>query len=439
MTGAASPSPAPSSFGELAGFYRQHLEQRVLPFWLRHGIDEERGGFFTCFDNSGERLVSTDKYTWSQGRMLWLLARSVGMARRGLIDVDADRCLTALRDGTRFVTEHLITGEPGASETGAACVYVADRGGTPKEPWPGAGYAVSIFADCFVVLGLAEAARVTGDERALATAASLLSDIEARTRRGAAPTEPYPVPEGFSAWNAAMITLNAAQETTRALEAAGDPRAGDARTRARELAAFLAARMRAEAPVPPDLNPVHEDRRDSLLARHRTPGHVVEAGWFVLREARAGGDPSWVDTACRAIAGALELGWDDEYGGLLRYVDVDGGPPQGRAADARYESLVRETWDAKLWWPHAEALYATALGAARCPTPDLAEELRAWHERVRGYAFATFPHGQGREWVQNRDRAGKPIDAVVALPVKDPFHIARALLLLVELLQEVGE
>lgn len=439
MTGAVGDSPETPPFAELAGFYRDHLERQVLPFWLRHGIDGEHGGFFTCFDNLGERLGSTDKYTWSQGRMLWLLARSVDLARRGLLDVDIDRCRTALRGGVRFVSEHLITGEPGDSATGAACVYVADRTGAHKEPWPGSGYAVSIFADCFVVLGLAEAARVTGDEGALATATSLLSDVEARTRRGAAPTEPYPVPEGFSAWNVPMITLNAAQDTARALEAAGDPRAGDARTQARELAAFLAARMRAEAPVPPDLLPVHEDQRDTLLARHRTPGHVVEAGWFVLRETSDGGDPAREAQACRAIAGALELGWDDEYGGLLRYVNVDGGPPQGRATDARYENLVRDTWDAKLWWPHAEALYATALAAARCPTRDLAAELRAWHERLRRYAFATFPHDEGREWVQNRDRAGKPIDTVVALPVKDPFHIARALLLLVELLQEVAE
>ena len=31
-----------------------------------------------------------------------------------------------------------------------------------------------------------------------------------------------------------------------------------------------------------------------------------------------------------------------------------------------------------------------------------------------------------------RDRAGRPLDRVVALPVKDPFHIARALLLALE-------
>lgn len=421
---------------ELQTFYRDHFERQVLPFWLGHGIDEEYGGFFTCFDNRGERLVSTDKYTWSQGRMLWLLAHSVDMARRGLLTADTDRCVSALRQGARFVSEHAIAGD---LADGEICVYVLDRAGAPKEPWPGSGYAVSIFADCFVVLGLAEAGRVTGDENALRQAASLLTHIEARTQRGASPTEPYPIPDGFSGWNVPMITLNAAQEAAHALEAADHPGAGDARRRSHALAEFLIACMHAGSSVPPDLRPVEDGRLDTLLARHRTPGHVVEAAWFVLREARASGRDEWVAPACRAIAEALALGWDADHGGLVRYVDIDGGQPRGEPTNARYEQLVRDTWDTKLWWPHAEALYATALGGTHCPDPELAETLWTWHERIRRYTFATFPDGEGREWIQNRDRTGTPIDTVVALPVKDPFHIARALLLLVELLQEVGE
>jgi N-acylglucosamine 2-epimerase len=100
--------------------------------------------------------------------------------------------------------------------------------------------------------------------------------------------------------------------------------------------------------------------------------------------------------------------------------------------DDRYESLVTRTWDTKLWWPHAEALYTTALLARRDAHPELA----GWYERIHDYTFATFPDGPGREWTQIRTRAGAPLDEVVALPVKDPFHIARALLLLVELLGE---
>jgi len=41
-------------------FYLEHLKKVLLRFWLKHGIDYEYGGFYTCFDNSGKRLLSTE-------------------------------------------------------------------------------------------------------------------------------------------------------------------------------------------------------------------------------------------------------------------------------------------------------------------------------------------------------------------------------------------
>lgn len=48
--------------------------------------------------------------------------------------------------------------------------------------------------------------------------------------------------------------------------------------------------------------------------------------------------------------------------------------------------------------------------------------------------MATFPGRKGgAEWIRIRDRAGAPRDQVVALPVKDPFHICRNLMQIIEL------
>jgi N-acylglucosamine 2-epimerase len=122
---------------------------------------------------------------------------------------------------------------------------------------------------------------------------------------------------------------------------------------------------------------------------------------------------------------ALELGWDTECGGLLRYADRAGGAPQGTRSGSRYEDLVAATWSTKLWWPHAEALYALP-AIADATGSDLLWE---WNDRIRDYTYATFPAAPGQEWTQIRDRQGRPLNEVVALPVKDPFHIGRALLL----------
>jgi N-acylglucosamine 2-epimerase len=78
--------------------------------------------------------------------------------------------------------------------------------------------------------------------------------------------------------------------------------------------------------------------------------------------------------------------------------------------------------------------YATLLGHRLGGDERLAE----WHRGIHDYTFATFPAGlgEGREWVQIRDRAGRPLDKVVVLPVKDPFLITRCLLLMIELLTD---
>jgi N-acylglucosamine 2-epimerase len=125
---------------------------------------------------------------------------------------------------------------------------------------------------------------------------------------------------------------------------------------------------------------------------------------------------------------ALELGWDERNGGVLRYVDRDGGRPTGPHHDDRYEALVLDTWDTKLWWVQVEAL----LAAVRLDGTYPHSGFDAWAVRLTDYTLSTFPASDGAEWLQVRDRAGRPLDRVVALPVKDPFHIARALLLVLE-------
>jgi N-acylglucosamine 2-epimerase len=183
-----------------------------------------------------------------------------------------------------------------------------------------------------------------------------------------------------------------------------------------------------------EMLPLQGPVTDSVLSRHVTPGHTIESMWFVMREAATLGQPVWIQQAAQAVKKAFEVGWDQEYGGLLRYVDRTGGKPQGAEIGAVYERLVLDTWDTKLWWPHSEALYSTLL--AYDLTGD--EAFISLYERAHEYVFTTFPNPDQRigEWIQIRDRQGKPMDKVVALPVKDPYHITRNILLILELLHQ---
>jgi N-acylglucosamine 2-epimerase len=414
----------------LLHFYQQHLETVILPFWLERGIDTELGGYFTCFDNRGERRVSTDKYIWSQGRFIWLLSRLADLSRRGLLSQDADTLLVQAQRGVEFVSRYAFL------ENGN-CAFLLERSGRMKESIPGKGFDTSFFVDCFVVLGFTEYARVARNEQVLEQALALCENVRQRINQGNIRSEPYPVPAGHRAHSVPMIMLNVTQELADTLETFHDPRAADMRRLSVSYMQDIMEHLHQSDGVIAELLPQPGVATDTVLARHATPGHTIESMWFVMREAQKTGQQQWVRRAAHSVAKAFEIGWDQEYGGLLRYVDRAGGKPTGNTIGDVYEQLVLDTWDTKLWWPHSEALYSTLL--AYDLTGD--ETFFSLYKQTHEYVFRTFPNPDQAvgEWIQIRDRAGEPIDKVVALPVKDPYHILRNLILIIELLQQQRE
>ncbi|WP_181448520.1 AGE family epimerase/isomerase [Nonomuraea aridisoli] len=388
---------------------RRQLEDVILPFWLENGIDTEQGGFFTCFDNRGRRRLSTDKFTWSQGRFVWLLARAARLAGRGLLALDPHPLVRHAERGASFLLEHAV-GPDGR------CAYVLDEKGGPL-----AGER-SVFADAFVAMGLAELTAHTGAPDHLATIDLIVQRIADDVAAGDPPTPPYPLPPGCSGFGARMIVLNARLDQVRAhLAASGrTPHLEELRAaRAAMLAHREASGLFTETFV------ADPGMRDTILARHRTPGHALEGTWMALEAGELLGETGDDGDLVAGVSALCAAGWDDEHGGLFRYAGVSGRPYGGP-----YEELVRRTWSTKLWWVHTEAAYATRLAAVRYGDAEAA----GWFDRIWAYTLRTFPGGaDGEEWVQIRDRTGAPLDEVVALPVKDPYHISRNLMQIIEL------
>jgi N-acylglucosamine 2-epimerase len=61
-----------------------------------------------------------------------------------------------------------------------------------------------------------------------------------------------------------------------------------------------------------------------------------------------------------------------------------------------------------------------------------------WHERIREWSFAHYPVAGHGEWRQKLDRRGREIQQTLVLPVKDPFHLPRALLYCCEILDRLA-
>ena len=43
------------SLADMAARWKRDLFTNVIPFWEKHSLDREHGGYFTCLDRDGDR------------------------------------------------------------------------------------------------------------------------------------------------------------------------------------------------------------------------------------------------------------------------------------------------------------------------------------------------------------------------------------------------
>jgi len=386
-------------FPDLLAIYRAELLERTVPFWLDHAIDREYGGILTCIGDDGQ-ILSADKYMWSQLRAVWTFSALYNRIE------PRPEWLDVARGIFEFAAEH------GRDEEGR-WVFAVDREGNVREG------ATSIYADGFAIYGFTEFARATGDARAIDLALATYENVRARLARpGSYATAPYAIPPGAKAHAVAMIFALAFHElglllSDDAILAAGHALAEEVMT------AFL----RPEQHLLYEYVTLDNQLMDTPQGRAIVPGHAIEAMWFMIHIYQHWGDDARIRQALDAIRWHVELGWDEAYGGILLARDAAGGEPWWPFAES------------KLWWPHTEALYALLLAY------QLSGETWAldWFERVHNYAFTHFPVPGYGEWTQKLDRQGRPFTQTVALPVKDPFHLPRALIQCVGVLSDLSE
>ena len=381
-------------FPDLLAIYRDELLERTIPFWLKHAIDWGNGGICSCISDEGV-VLSTDKYMWSQLRAIWTFAALYNRVepRQEWLDV--------ARHIYEFVRRH------GRDDQGRWVFAVAQDGSVLQG-------ATSIYTDGFAIYGLTELARATGDPEVLALALETYENTQQRlTRPGSYETAPYPLPAGGKAHGISMIFSLVFHELgllteDEAILAAGLWHAEEVMT------AFLQA----------DQGVIYEyvtlDNRliDSPQGRAVVPGHAIESMWFMIHIYQHWDNRARIEQAIAAIKWHIEYGWDEEYGGILLSRDISGGEPWWPFADS------------KIWWPQTEALYALLLAHELSG----AEWALAWFEKVHNYAFDNYPVPRYGEWTQRLDRRGRKFSETVALPVKDPFHLPRALINSLEVL-----
>ena len=434
----------PMAFEELKNFYIDHLFNTLISFWMRFGIDRENGGFFTCFNNTGDVLKSKHKYIWSQGRFLWMLSRLVYAFQGYTSNKHLEEIREAAERGARFLKEH-------ARLPNGNCAWVLDetggpiltnRDGSSRQPAAGEEYDLGIAADEFLIYGMGEFSRAAGSREYFEFALDLFDSVWRRLSSGDFKSFPHDTPKGFKAHGKSMIMLETAQELADIASFFNDPAAdrleGIARDSMRETLSVFVKKDREVL-----LEAVKQDNRpayDEMLGSYFNPGHSLEDAWFLMHFAARVQDPQALHTATQVVRWMTSRGWDDQYGGLPQFLHIDGGKPRGIIAEQNRDDHMilelTENWSNKLWWVHSEALYALILAYEHTRDSWFLDTYWKFHE----YVFNTFPNPDKEvgEWIQIRDRQGRPEEKVVALPVKDPYHITRAFMHLIKSLERIS-
>lgn len=413
-------------FARVKAFYQHQIQTDFLPYWSRF-VDREHGGILNCINNYGDQLLAGDKFTWSQGRWLWVLSKVYELQRKGLLSVFPEAELLGWMDGTwDFLTRHSIYGD-------SICCFVLTREGEKKQDAATGRYDASIYADCFALIGMSAYVRVLGRQEQYAAVEALYRSIRSRVECGDYLTQPYPVPEGFCTHGIPMILLNTVHEYIHMKQALGLDVAAEV-AYARSKLDFILTELYDGNGHILEYKRIGASAPQTLLERHLKPGHTLEDAWFWVEFLEEfGGLADNLPQIEKIVKNTFDIGWDPEHGGIYCFVDYQGGQPQGERAGGTQEQLIVDTWDTKLWWVHSELLYLFL----KMYQVTGNEEYLACYQKSEDYAFSVFPNRQTGEWIQIRRRDGSPEDKVVALPVKDPFHILRNFIKIVELTENM--
>lgn len=412
-------------------YYRRTLLEDILPYWMEK-TEPESGGFYTCYNVLGDCLLSREKYVWSQGRCTWIYSKMALNESLGMDEKLKKSCRYLALRGCDFLEKYCIL-------PGDVAAFVLDEENKAKVVKPYNSQAVSSFADCFAAMGLAAAGVLDHNKKRVERAFRMLEHVAEQLKNHTFRTAPDVLPEGWQSQAAYMIMINTSFELAEAFskfEMTGEMEIARELCRysiEMELKHFLTEDLVLLECLGPDF-----EKLNTLYGRHINPGHTEECMWFIIQAARWLGMDEAEQTALKVIRHISQMAWDEEYSGMYYYLDRDGGEPKGAyfqgEKDLAFGAL--RDWSNKMWWPHLETVYANLLGYLYYGEKLCLDEYNRYHE----YTFRTFPNQDKTvgEWIQIRDRRGLPVLGQVGgrLPVKDPYHLIRTLMLLVDLISD---
>ena len=390
-------------FSAYSAQYERELLDSVVPFWEKHCIDAQYGGYFTSLDRDGS-VYDTTKYMWMQWRIVYMFAELylAGYRKESYVKIASD--------GFDFLYRH------GRDEAGRY-YFALNRQGVP------AMAPYSLFSDCFAAMGGAKLYKITGEQKHADAAVEAMNHYLTRAKSGNSALQwnkSLPGKTAYLSLGHYMMMANLGLIMNECLNSREFDSAMDTAVEMvlnkfySEEFGLVFENMPPDADAP-DL--------ESSIGRQMNPGHVLEAMWFLLNYLdKVPGSQEKIAAIVKIIANTLEFGWDDKFGGIFYFMDALGKPH------------LELQHDMKLWWVHNEATLA-CLHAYKASGD---KKFLDWFDKVHRYTWEHFPDPEYGEWFAYCNRRGEVTHTLKGGKWKTFFHVPRSLLFSSRLLAELA-
>ena len=375
-------------FKQLEKQYRDELLQNVIPFWLEKSQDKEYGGYFTCLDRQGN-VFDTDKFIWLQGREVWLFAMLYNRVEK------RQEWLDCAIQGAEFLKKY-------GHDGNLNWYFSLDRQGNPLvEPY-------NIFSYTFATMAFGQLSIATGNQEYADIAKRTFDIILSKQGNPKGKwNKAYPGTRSLKNFALPMILCNLALEIEPLLDEAFIEKTMDTCVHEvmdvflrPELGGIVVENVNADGSL-----------SDTFEGRQLTPGHAIEAMWFIMDLGKRLNRPELIEKAVQTTLKMIDYGWDKQYGGIYYFMDRKGCPPQ------------QLEWDQKLWWVHIETLISLIKGYQLTGN----KECLQWFEKVHHYTWEHFKDPKHREWWGYLNRQGEVLLDLKGGKWKGCFHVPRGL------------
>lgn len=378
----------------LKNYYEEQLLNGVIPFWENRLVDQQCGGYFNCFDKSGD-LYSDVKSGWFVGRNIYLFSTLYNNISKD------QKWLDIANVGVEFLIKKIYAGNGRFN-------LLVDRKGQIIEG------TTSIHTDHFAAKGLIEYIVASGDYSYKDFVKEILDTLfENAEDRNLMESEG--VPSGYLKHSVNFMSLLVAMETKKLFGDEYKDKIDKYLNRC--LYTFTDDSERATF----EYVNIQENSDREGIGRLVDIGHAFESLCFCMQEGIYRQDSLIIERAEKALDWIIKRGYDQKHGGFYELVDVYDHKPEEKFMESQYDGTAVK-YDDKIWWVQVEALYALALSGVTCDNKTHFD----YFNKMHNYCKEKFVDTNDCEWYSILDRNNSIKDSRKGSLTKGPYHIPRA-------------